>query len=240
MGKKMAKVKVVELFAGAGGLALGLENAGLEDTLLVEIDKDCVSTLKKNRPSWNVLAEDIRKVDFKGVKADVVTGGFPCQSFSCAGHKLGFEDTRGTLFFEFARAVKEIQPKMFVGENVAALKNHDEGKTLATILSILQGLGYSVQYEVLNAMHYEVPQKRERILIVGTKPGIKFEFPQRKKGIVTLRHALKDVPKSDGYKFTPRRKEILDKVPPATDNQNTLSYDYNERAAKDEPQKALQ
>ena len=92
------KFTTIELFAGAGGLALGLENAGLKHNLLLEIDKYAVSTLKKNRPNWNVVQEDISKFDFKGLKADIVTGGFPCQAFSHAGKKLGFEDTRGTLF----------------------------------------------------------------------------------------------------------------------------------------------
>ena len=113
----MVKNTVVELFAGCGGLALGLENAGLVATHLFEIDDDCVETLRSNKPEWNVVHKDVKQVDFKGIKADVVTGGFPCQAFSYAGKKLGFEDTRGTLFFEFARAVKEIQPKISLAEN---------------------------------------------------------------------------------------------------------------------------
>ena len=98
------KPTVIELFAGTGGMALGLEKAGFETKLLVEYDKDCVATLQKNRPKWNVTHDDIHNIDFKGMKADVVTGGFPCQAFSHAGNKLGFEDTRGTLFYEFATA----------------------------------------------------------------------------------------------------------------------------------------
>ncbi|MBT6647751.1 MAG: DNA (cytosine-5-)-methyltransferase, partial [Thaumarchaeota archaeon] len=95
-------------------MALGLEKAGFETKLLVEYDKDCVATLQNNRPKWNVSHDDIHNITFKGMKADVVTGGFPCQAFSHAGNKLGFEDTRGTLFYEFARAVKEIKPKIFL------------------------------------------------------------------------------------------------------------------------------
>src|SRR3989338_1438225 len=154
------KFTTIELFAGAGGLALGLENAGLKHNLLLEIDKYAVSTLKKNRPNWNVVQEDISKFDFKGMNADVVTGGFPCQAFSHAGKKLGFEDTRGTLFFEFARCVKEVSPKMFVGENVEGLARHDHGKTLKIMLDILAGFGYNIKYQVLNAVDYGVPQKR--------------------------------------------------------------------------------
>ena len=122
--------KVVELFSGCGGLALGLHNAGLNCRLLVEIDKNAVATLKKNQPNWPVILDDIAKVDFTSIKAEVVTGGFPCQSFSYAGKGLGFEDTRGTLFFEYARAIKEISPRVIVGENVRGLEKHDNGKSI--------------------------------------------------------------------------------------------------------------
>lgn len=212
--EKESRFTTIELFAGAGGLALGLENAGLKHNLLVEIDKHAVATLKHNRPEWNILQEDVSKVDFKGLKADVVTGGFPCQSFSHAGKKLGFEDTRGTLFFEFARAIKEIKPKIFVGENVEGLLQHDNGKTLRTMLNILEDLKYSVQYQILNAVNYGVPQKRKRILIIGTKKGIHFNYPEPSNKIVTIKEALKDVPHSPGQKYSPKRIEILNLVPP--------------------------
>lgn len=115
-------MKSIELFAGCGGLALGLENAGIKHELLVEIDKDCVKTIQKNRPTWNIVCDDVHNIDFTQYKdIDIVTGGFPCQAFSYAGKRLGFEDTRGTLFFEFARCVKETQPKICVAENVQGL-----------------------------------------------------------------------------------------------------------------------
>jgi DNA (cytosine-5)-methyltransferase 1 len=205
---------VIELFAGAGGLALGFESAGFESKLLVEIDRYCVETLKLNRPNWNVLHKDIKEIDFKGMTADVVTGGFPCQAFSHAGKKLGFEDTRGTLFFDFARCVKEVQPRIFVGENVEGLARHDGGKTLKTILSVLKSFGYNVQYKVLNALDYGVAQKRKRIVIVGTKDGISFSFPHPNSNRITLREALKDAPPSDGVKYPEKRKKVLDLVPP--------------------------
>jgi len=210
----MDKYKVVELFAGAGGLALGLENAGLKTELLIEIDRDCISTLKKNKPAWKVMHNDVNKVNFKNIKADVVTGGFPCQSFSYAGKKLGFGDTRGTLFFEFARAVKEIKPKICIAENVAGLKSHDNGKTLATMIKVLKDLGYNVQCKILNAVDHEVPQKRQRIFIVGTKPGIDFYFPEKSNKKITLKESLKDVPKSNGAEYSEARKEIMKLVPP--------------------------
>lgn len=117
---------VIELFAGAGGLALGLEMAGFETKLAVEINKWASQTLKKNRPHWNILQKDIQEVTKDGIKnylkdnqeIDLLSGGYPCQSFSYAGKKLGLEDTRGTLFYEFAEVLKEIKPKLFLAENV--------------------------------------------------------------------------------------------------------------------------
>jgi DNA (cytosine-5)-methyltransferase 1 len=112
--------QTIELFAGAGGLAIGLEKAGLNTILLNEIDKNACATLQANRPNWNVVCSDIANIDFTPYKhkIDVITGGFPCQAFSYAGKKMGFEDARGTLFFEFARAIKETAPKLFMAENV--------------------------------------------------------------------------------------------------------------------------
>jgi DNA (cytosine-5)-methyltransferase 1 len=154
----------------------------------------------------------------------VVTGGFPCQAFSYAGRQLGFEDARGTLFFEFARAVKEIQPLICVGENVRGLVNHDNGKTLAGMVSVLDELGYDVlPPRVLKAIHHRVPQKRERLLIVGLRKdaGLKFDFPQANKDIFTMADALKkgrlfetDVPKSEGQPYPLKKKQIMDLVPP--------------------------
>ena len=214
MIKKKSDFTVVELFAGAGGLALGLEKAGLKNVFLNEFDKDCVATLRRNRPNWNITHKDIKDVDFKGIEADVLTGGFPCQAFSHAGKRLGFEDTRGTLFFEFARAVKEIQPKIFWAENVSGLANHDSGRTLKTMIEVLTSLGYKVKYKILDAVNYSVPQKRKRIIIIGTKDKINFEFPTSHKNITTLKDALQGVPSSLGTKYSERRKKVLDLVPP--------------------------
>ena len=123
---------VLELFAGAGGLALGLEKAGLSCKLLNEIDPWACKTLRKNRPHWNVVEGDVQQqsfIKFRG-EIDVVTGGFPCQSFSYAGKKRGLDDARGTLFYEFARTVKEVEPLICIGENVRGLVTHDKGQTL--------------------------------------------------------------------------------------------------------------
>lgn len=217
---------VVELFAGAGGLGLGMEKAGLNCTLLNEIDKDACETLRKNRPHWNVREGDITEIDFTPYrdKVDVVTGGFPCQSFSYAGKKLGFEDARGTLFYQFARAVKEIRPILAIGENVRGLLNHEGGKTLAGMVSILDDLGYNViPPRVLKAIYHKVPQKRERLIIVAMRKdlSLSFDFPRQDKKIYTLRDALKkgelfdtDVPFSQGQSYPKRKKEILAQIPP--------------------------
>jgi len=193
---------------------LGFEQSGLEAELLVEIDKDAAATLKANRPEWNVINGDVSDIDFTIYEADVVSGGFPCQAFSYAGKGLGFEDTRGTLFFEFARAIKEIQPKIFVGENVEGLQNHDGGRTLNTMVTVLSELGYHVQKKVLNSADFSVAQKRKRLFLIGTKPGYQFIYPEENDSKTTLRDALKDVPESPGTKFSEKRFNVLKLVPP--------------------------
>ena len=173
----MEKFTVVELFAGAGGLALGLENAGLKTKFLNEIDKDCIKTLKKNRPDWKIINSDVKDVNFSEIESDVVSGGFPCQAFSYAGKKLGLEDARGTLFYEFARVVKEVQPAICIGENVRGLLSHDKGKTLKGMISILDEIGYKVvPVEVLKAINFRVPQKRERLILVGVRKDIDINY----------------------------------------------------------------
>ena len=215
---KTSKYTSIELFAGAGGTALGLENAGLTHLLLNENDKNCVETLRNNRPEWNVVHEDVAKVSFKAWrgKADVVQGGFPCQSFSYAGKGLGFEDTRGTLFYEFARCVKEVQPKIAMGENVRGLLNHDDGNTLRTMVQVLDELGYKVAFRVLRAQYLDVPQKRERLIIIGIRKDLNmpFIFPTEKDYTVSLRESIGDCPTSPGQEYSPRKKEIMSKVPP--------------------------
>ena len=205
----------IELFAGAGGLALGLENAGINHELLVEIDTDCVSTLKHNRPSWNVLHEDIHEVDFREYEnIDIVTGGLPCQAFSYAGKRLGFEDTRGTLFFEFARCVNEVKPQICVAENVQGLIRHDKGRTLKTMIDVLEKMGYHTQYKVLNSWDFGVAQKRKRLFLVGTLKEASFDYPIETNNHPTLKDALKDVPESDGIKYSEAKEKIMDLVPP--------------------------
>lgn len=217
----------VELFAGAGGLALGLEKAGFEAVLLNELDKSASATLRTNRPNWNVVEGSISDIDFSPYhgQVDFLSGGFPCQAFSYAGKSRGFEDTRGTMFFEFARAISEISPLVFMGENVRGLTTHDNGKTLKVIKQTIDELGYYlVEPRVLNAMNYFVPQKRERIFLIGIRKDLvdsgKFVWPAPFSRVLTMKDALKkgilydcDVPDSHGQVYPQRKKEILDLVP---------------------------
>ncbi len=217
---------VLELFAGAGGLAIGLEKAGLKCVALNEIDKWACQTLRTNRPNWNVLEGDVKDFEFENYKnkIDVVTGGFPCQAFSYAGKKLGLDDARGTLFYEFARVIQEVNPVLCIGENVKGLLSHDKGKTLQGMISILDEIGYNVvPAKVLKAINYRVPQKRERLILVGVRKDIKidFEYPTPHRKIYNLVDALKkgklynsDVPVSEGAKYPEHKKEILELVPP--------------------------
>lgn len=225
--KPSREYKLIELFAGAGGLAIGMEKAGLKSVLLNEIDKHACNTLRENHPEWNIVEGDVSQIDFTAYKnkIDMLSGGFPCQAFSYAGNKLGFNDARGTLFFEFARAVKESNPKVILGENVRGLFKHDDGKTLAAIKNIIDELGYQlVEPRVLKAVFYQVPQKRERLFLVGIRKdlarSVEFFWPSPYKRIMTLRDALKkgelyptNVPQSDGQKYPERKTEILSKVP---------------------------
>jgi len=201
---------------------LGLEKAGFYTEMVIEIDKWAVETLKANRPNWNILKADITKVstdeiisNIKNVEIDLISGGYPCQSFSYAGKKLGLRDTRGTLFFDFARFLEAIKPKIFLAENVKSLVSHDGGKTLKVMIDIFESVGYSVQYRVLNALDYEVAQKRQRVFIIGTRKDIRekvgedFEFPKPYSKRLTLRDILKDVPSSPCATYNEKKREVL-------------------------------
>ncbi len=224
----------IELFAGAGGLALGFEKAGFHHVMLNELNREACETLRSNRPNWNVLEADIHNVDFSKWhnQIDLLTGGFPCQAFSYAGNKGGFEDTRGTLFFEVARAVKEINPKVFVCENVKGLVSHDKGRTLTIIRNVIADLGYTlVEPRVLEAIRYQVPQKRERIVLVAIRndiaPKVTFHWPAPYYRLMTLNDAFKkgelyptDVPKSLGAKYPEKKERVLRLVPQGGDWRN--------------------
>lgn len=225
--KKKKTRTCIELFAGAGGLALGLEQAGFEEIGLVEFDAKACETLRINRPKWNILEEDIIEVskrdllnefNLKEGELDLLSGGYPCQSFSYAGKKLGLEDVRGTMFYYYAEFLRQLKPKMFLAENVKGLTTHDKEKTIQTMIDVFEDLDYSVEWKVLNAWDYGVAEKRQRVVIIGIrndlKDKIKFEYPEPHKYKPVLRDALKDVPDSPGAKYPESKKKVFDLVPP--------------------------
>ena len=229
--KPVRKYKSIELFAGAGGLALGLQSAGFSPVLMNEFDHDACETLRLNCKGVNVIEDDVHNIDFTPYcgQIDFLSGGFPCQAFSYAGKQRGFEDTRGTLFFELARAIKETQPKVFLAENVKGLVSHDGGRTFKTISQVIADLGYTlVEPRVLKAVMYKVPQKRERIFLVGIRNDyagkVAFHWPSPYKRVMTLRDAFfkgelfdSDVPESDGQKYPPKKYNVLKLVPEGGD-----------------------
>lgn len=221
------KLTSIELFAGAGGLALGMERAGFDTLGLIEIDKDASDTLRLNRPSWNVINDDIANISecdltqYFGIEKgslDLLSGGAPCQSFSYAGKRLGLEDARGTLFYHYAKFLEQLQPKMFLFENVRGLLTHDKGRTYKTITDIFESTGYIIQKKVLNAWDYGVAQKRERLITIGIRKDlankIYFEFPATHSYKPVLRDILLDCPKSEGTPYSEYKRKVFELVPP--------------------------
>ncbi|MCD8205874.1 MAG: DNA cytosine methyltransferase [Clostridia bacterium] len=222
-------MKSIELFAGAGGLALGLEEAGFYHIGLVEFDKAAADTLQKNRPQWNVLCEDIADVcqrdlesefDIKKGELDLLSGGAPCQSFSYAGKRLGLQDVRGTMFYYYATFLSKLKPKMFLFENVRGLLSHDGGKTYDTILKIFEEQGYVTQHCLLNAWDYGVPQKRERLITIGIRADLcdkaKFNFPEPHEYKPVIRDIKLDVNplKDECAQYSASKKSVFSLVPP--------------------------
>ena len=165
-------MKFLDLFAGIGGFRLGMESAGHECIGFCEIDKFARASYKTiHNTEGEIELHDITTVSDEFIRSigsvDVICGGFPCQAFSIAGNRRGFEDTRGTLFFEIARFASILRPKYLFLENVRGLLNHENGATFETIISTLDELGYNVEWQVLNSKNFGVPQNRERVFIIG-------------------------------------------------------------------------
>lgn len=166
------KMKFLDLFAGIGGFRLGMESAGHECIGFCEIDKFARASYKAiHNTKGEIELHDITAVSDESIRGigsvDIICGGFPCQAFSIAGHRRGFEDTRGTLFFEICRFASVLRPKYLFLENVRGLLNHDGGATFETIIRTLDELGYDVEWQVLNSKNFGVPQNRERVFIIG-------------------------------------------------------------------------
>jgi len=191
----METLKFIDLFCGIGGFRVAMDQACMENDLMPkcvfssDIDPYCQDSYEANfghRPHG-----DITKIDEKDIPShDILFAGFPCQPFSIIGNKMGFSDIRGTLFFDIARILKATTPKAFILENVKQLVGHDKGQTLKIIIQTLEDLGYSVRYSVLNALDYGLPQKRERVIIVGHREPILFSFPSPIKPYKSLDEIL--------------------------------------------------
>lgn len=168
--------KFIDLFAGVGGIRIPFQELGGECVFTSELDKYAQITYESN---FNDKPQgDITKIHEEDIpNFDILLAGFPCQAFSIAGKRLGFEDTRGTLFFDIARIIKHHRPKAFLLENVKGLINHNKKQTFKTIKETLYQLGYNVHFKVLNAKKFGVPQNRERIYIVGFLEDVEFNFP---------------------------------------------------------------
>lgn len=217
----------VELFAGAGGMALGLENAGFHPVLLNDSDFSACETLRINRPNWNVVNGDIQELDFSHLcgKVDLVSGGFPCQPFSSAGKKLGMKDKRGALFLDIIRVVDQIRPSVFLMENVKGILTIKGDRSLSVMKGMLGNIGYRiVEQDVYNAVYYKVPQLRERLIIIGVRNDIdRFDYKNPSLDCsrgYNLSDALKagelydtDVPDSMGYTYSDRKKSYMSLVP---------------------------
>ena len=165
-------MKFIDLFAGIGGFRLGMEAAGHECIGFCEIDKFARASYKAiHNTEGEIELHDITTVSDEFIRGigsvDIICGGFPCQAFSIAGARRGFEDTRGTLFFEIARFASILKPKYLFLENVKGLLNHDGGNTFKTIIGTLDELGYDAEWEICNSKNFGVPQNRERVFIIG-------------------------------------------------------------------------
>ncbi|MBU5455294.1 DNA (cytosine-5-)-methyltransferase [Caproiciproducens sp. MSJ-32] len=185
-------VTFIDLFAGIGGFRIALEHFGGKCIFSSEIDKYACMTYRAN--FGDMPHGDITKIDAKDIPShDILCGGFPCQPFSISGLQRGFEDSRGTLFFEIARIAAYHKPKVLFLENVANLEKHSDGATISRMISILEEIGYNVFYSTLNASEYGVPQSRKRVYIIGFRKDLevtKFEFPKPSYKDVALEDIL--------------------------------------------------
>ena len=200
-------IKFIDLFAGIGGIRIALENQGMKCVFSSEWNKKCAETYKSNFNEYPT--GDIPQIDEKDIPDhDLLAAGFPCQAFSAAGKQKGFEDTRGTLFFDILRIIKYKQPKVVMLENVKNIVYHDGSNTLKVIISNLNNLGYSTQWKILNAKDFGVPQNRERIIIIASKQK-EFDFSRIK--LKKLKTKLKDILEnnSESVKFLNQNEYTL-------------------------------
>jgi DNA (cytosine-5)-methyltransferase 1 len=209
------QLKVGSLFAGVGGIDLGFIKAGFNISWANEIDKDSCLTYKSNFGD-KIICKDITKLTKKDINdIDILTGGFPCQAFSVAGYRKGFQDERGAIFFELMRLVKELKPKILFLENVKNLKTHNNGKTFHLILKSIEKEGYFIKYQIINTCEFsDLPQNRERLYIVcfkNKKTYNNFKFPKKKKNTQSITDILEKNIEEKFYYTKSRYYSILKK-----------------------------
>jgi DNA (cytosine-5)-methyltransferase 1 len=206
----------IEVCAGGGGLSSGLIKAGFTPVLLNDNNSDCCETLKRNHPDTNIICGSMDEIDYsKYIGVDLLTGGVPCQSFSQAGLRKGLEDPRGDLMLKFIDILNLIKPKLFMIENVKGLLTHDKGETLNKIINSFNTDLYNITYKCLDASKYDVPQKRERVFIVGVLKSLNrsFEFPVESTNKKLLKDVLFDVPLSNGLKYNEEKQRLFKMIP---------------------------
>lgn len=221
------KVTFIDLFCGVGGIRIGMETQGFSCVFSSDINAECQKTYEKN--FGELPLGDITSIDEKSIPDhDILCAGFPCQPFSISGKQKGFEDTRGTLFFDICRIIKEKQPKVVFLENVKHLVHHDHGKTLKVILKKLEELDYKVKWKVLNASDFSVPQNRERIIIIGSKD-IEFDFDKIvKRPRVVLEEVLD---KSGEFEYlSPEEYTLIDE--PKTQKSGLIFAGYRNKSIR--------
>ena len=210
----------MEVCSGGGGLSCGLEKSGLKPILLNDIDKNSCKTLKLNHPDIEIFEGSFTDIDYSKYinKCDVLCGGVPCQSFSYAGKQKGLNDKRGDLIIKFSEMINIIQPKIFMIENVKGLLTHNKGETIQYVINdcLNKNNLYNIQYKLIKCVNYGVPQKRERVIIIGIKKefDFNFNFPQETERIITIKEALKDVPISPGATYPEKKLKYFKKIPP--------------------------
>jgi DNA (cytosine-5)-methyltransferase 1 len=192
--------------------------AGFKPLLINEMDKTFCKTLRRNHPGVNIIEGSMVDLDLKPYRGqvDILQGGVPCQAFSQAGERKGLEDPRGKLIVQFNNLINDCEPKMFLVENVKGLITHNNGETFKNIITLFENNGkYKVYHKILNAKDYEVPQKRERILIVGVHSSISkpFVYPEKSEKIVILKDVLINVPPSIGASYPKHKADVMKLVP---------------------------
>ena len=213
------KYTFIEVCAGAGGLSKGFIDSGFHPILLNDVDKYCIETLKINHPNTNIFKgsmTDINLEKYKKLNVDVLMGGVPCQSFSQAGKREGITDDRGKLIIHFIKMVDVINPKIFLIENVQGLVTHNKGETLKYIIEKINKLNrYNINYKVLNANDYSVPQNRKRLIIVGVRNNLNksFNFPEPHPYKPVLRDVILNCPESPGATYKKDKCDIMKLVP---------------------------